>query len=392
MSLGSARGTALRSGLPDLVCLSHLRWNFVFQRPQHLMTRFALERRVFFVEEPVESEGLPRLSLRRVSEGVTVATPHLPAGIPDPEAIQRDLLDALLAEHAVARPVLWYYTPMALGYSRHVAASTVVYDCMDELSAFANAPPALLDRERELFGRAHVVFTGGHTLYEAKRGHHRNVHPFPSSVDVAFFARARNGLAEPADQAALPRPRLGFFGVVDERMDRELLAAVARSRPDWQLVVIGPVVKIPPSSLPHAPNLHWLGQRPYEALPAYVGGWDVALMPFALNEATRFISPTKTPEYLAAGRPVVSTPIRDVVRPYGERSLVRIADGPEAFVHAIEGALSGERREWRAEVDALLATTSWDATWRAMKRHVDDARTHPAHARPAAHADAEVAR
>jgi glycosyltransferase involved in cell wall biosynthesis len=389
MRLDSAPGAASRSGLPDLVCLSHLRWNFVFQRPQHLMSRFARERRVFFVEEPLEAEGPPRLALRRASGGVIVATPQLPADVADAEAIQRELLDALLAEHAVTRPVLWYYTPMALGFARHLAASVTVYDCMDELSAFANAPPALLERERELFERAHVVFTGGHTLYETKRQRHRNVHSFPSSVDVTHFARARAGLAEPADQAALRRPRLGFFGVVDERMDLGLVAAVAHARPEWQVVVIGPVVKVSAASLPRAPNLHWLGQRSYEELPAYVGGWDVALMPFALNEATRFISPTKTPEYLAAGRPVVSTPIRDVVRPYGERGLVRIAEGPDAFIEAIEEALRQERASWLPAVDHLLATMSWDATWRGMKRLVDDAHD-AARSRQPAHARAEV--
>jgi glycosyltransferase involved in cell wall biosynthesis len=386
MRLDSAPRAASSSGLPDLVCLSHLRWNFVFQRPQHLMSRFARERRVFFVEEPLVAEGLPRLVLRHAPEGVIVATPHLPAGAAAPEAIQRELLDGLLAEHGVVRPVLWVYTPMALGYARHLPVSVTVYDCMDELSAFANAPTSLLERERELFDRADVVFTGGHTLYEAKRHRHPHVFPFPSSVDVAHFARARDGLAEPADQAALPRPRLGFFGVVDERMDLALVAAVARARPDWQLVVVGPVAKISPDGLPRAPNLHWLGQRTYAELPAYVGGWDVALMPFALNASTRFISPTKTPEYLAAGRPVVSTPIRDVVRPYGERGLVRIAEGPEQFVAAIEQALRQARATWLPAADALLATTSWDATWRAMKRHVDDAHA-GAPSRPAAHAE-----
>jgi glycosyltransferase involved in cell wall biosynthesis len=385
MRLDPAPGAASWSGLPDLVCLSHLRWDFVFQRPQHLMSRFARERRVFFVEEPLVAYGLPRLVVRRAPEGVIVATPHLPAGAADPEEIQREMLDGLVAEHGVVRPVLWVYTPMALGYARHLPASVTVYDCMDELSAFANAPRSLLEREQQLFDRAHVVFTGGQTLYESKRHRHRHVFPFPSSVDVAHFARARAALPEPPDQAALPRPRLGFFGVVDERMDLALVAAVARAQPEWQVVVIGPVAKISTDDLPRAPNLHWLGHRSYEELPAYVGGWDVALMPFALNESTRFISPTKTPEYLAAGRPVVSTPIRDVVRPYGERGLVRIAEGPERFVGAIGEALREQRATWLPEVDALLATTSWDATWRAMKRHVDDAHE-PGRSRRASHA------
>jgi glycosyltransferase involved in cell wall biosynthesis len=354
---------------PDLVCLSHLRWNFVFQRPQHLMSRFARERRVFFFEEPVAAEGSPRLEVTRSREGVWVATPHLPAGLDEAAShvAQRTLLDAMLEDHELTRYALWYYTPMALPFTRHLAPAATAYDCMDELSAFKNAPPALLRREAELLLRADVVFTGGHTLYEAKRSLHPNVHPFPSSVDVAHFARARGALEEPADQRGIPGPRLGFFGVVDERMDLALVEGIARARPDWQLVVLGPVVKIAPESLPRAGNLHWLGQKRYEDLPAYVSGWDVALMPFAMNDATRFISPTKTPEYLAAGRPVVSTPIRDVVRPYGDRGLVRIAGDAGGFVHAIEESLRQDRAGWLPRVDAFLSALSWDATWRGMR-------------------------
>jgi UDP-galactopyranose mutase len=239
---------------------------------------------------------------------------------------------------------------------------------MDELSAFAGAPPALREREAALMRRADVVFTGGHSLYEAKRDLHPNIHPLPSSVDVAHFARARvpRSEGEPADQAPIPGPRLGFFGVVDERMDIDLLAAVADARPHWQIVMLGPVVKIDPANLPRRANVHWLGMKKYDELPAYLAGWDVALLPFARNASTRFISPTKTPEYLAAGKPVVSTSIRDVVRPYGEQGLVSIADTPADFVAAIESYL-GETDETRstrgARVDDMLSRTSWDRTY-----------------------------
>jgi UDP-galactopyranose mutase len=199
------------------------------------------------------------------------------------------------------------------------------------------------------------------------------VHAFPSSVDVAHFATARRPLPDPADQAAIAHPRLGFFGVVDERMDLELLAAVADARPDWQLVIVGPVVKIDPASLPRRPNLHFLGGKLYTELPTYLANWDVALMPFARNESTRFISPTKTPEYLAAGKPVVSTSIRDVVRPYGDLGLVRIADTPEDFVRACEAALTEDRATWLPRVDSHLATMSWDNTWAGMKALLDAA-------------------
>lgn len=358
----------------DLVCLSHLRWSFVFQRPQHLMSRFARERRVFFVEEPLLDAAAPRLEVARSSQGVWVATPHLPAAYGEAEAneAQRALLDALLAEHHVRRYALWYYTPMALPFSRHLSPSTIAYDCMDELSAFKDAPPALLRREAELLARADVVFTGGQSLYEAKLGRHPNVHAFPSAVELEHFARARAPHPEPEDLRGVPRPRVGFIGVVDERMDLALVEGVARARPGWQLVLIGPVAKVAPESLPRAPNLHWLGQKSYDELPAYLASWDVAMMPFARNAATRYISPTKTPEYLAAGRPVVSTSIRDVVRPYGERGLVRIADDVDGFVRAVEELLA-ERRgaTWLDRVDRFLSGRSWDATFRGMRDLLD---------------------
>jgi UDP-galactopyranose mutase len=356
----------------DLLCLSHLRWNFVFQRPQHLMTRFAAERRVFYVEEPV-FDGGPRLELSRPVPGLTLVVPHLDAGAAaDAAAQQRVLIDELVADQRIAAPVLWYYTPMALPFSRHLASRAVIYDCMDELSAFRFAPPELLLLERELLRRADVVFTGGRSLHEAKRDHHRNVHAFPSSVDVAHFAAARAPLPDPEAQRPIARPRVGWFGVIDERMDLELVDELARRRPDWQLVLVGPVVKIDPASLPRLPNVHFLGQRSYRELPAFIAGWDVAIMPFARNEATRYISPTKTPEYLAAGRPVVSTSIRDVVTPYGDLGLARIADSAEAFERAVEASLREDLTDLRARADRALARSSWDQTYADMRDIVDD--------------------
>jgi glycosyltransferase involved in cell wall biosynthesis len=373
---------------PDLVCLSHLRWDFVTQRPQHLMTRFARDRRVFFVEEPVllpDGEREPRLALHRRPEGVQVVLPHLPPGLSaeQTEVALAGLLRGLLAEHGIDHYVLWYYTPMALAWTADLAPSAVVYDCMDELSLFKGAPPELLPREQRLLEAADLVFTGGASLFEAKRDRHPEVHLFPSSIDAAHFGRARDleasGLATSgmetsglaADQTALPRPRLGFFGVLDERLDIELLAELADLRPDWQIVLVGPVVKIDPADLPRRPNLHYLGKKEYAELPAYLAGWDVALLPFAQNDSTRFISPTKTPEYLAGGRPVVSTPIRDVVRPYGELGLVEIAGGAPGFAAAVERCLAQARdrpvhERWLGRVDELLAGGSWDETQRRM--------------------------
>ena len=355
----------------DLVCLSHLRWDFVWQRPQHLMSRCAGERRVFFVEEPVES-GETRLSVERHDDGLHVVVPHIAPDV-DAVATQEGLLHELFATEAIDRYVLWYYTPAAVAFTRTLEPLAIVYDCMDELSAFEAAPPELARLEAELLGRADVVFAGGQSLYEAKRGRHPNVHVFPSSVDTDHFAAARSPRADPADQAHIPRPRLGFYGVVDERFDTELIAAVAASRPDWQFVVVGPVVKIDPETLPRRANIHYLGQKSYDELPAYLAGWDAALLPFARNEATRFISPTKTQEYLAGGKPVVSTSIRDVVRSYGDEGLVWIADEPEAFVTAAETAMVDDAVERLRHVDGFLTESSWDYTWADMRELVERA-------------------
>jgi UDP-galactopyranose mutase len=378
-SLGQSQAAPRQHENHVLICFSHLRWNFVFQRPQHLMSRFAEARRVIYWEEPeaAPADCEPALGVRVCAETkVVVVTPSLPEALTG-EARDRVLESLLHAFLAGERGpfIRWYYTPMMLPFSRDVAAACTVYDCMDELANFRFAPPQLLPLERELLAIADVVFTGGYSLYEAKKDRHPNIHPFPSSVDRAHFARARAIDREPDDQAKVSTPRLGFYGVVDERMDLELLAALADAHPDWSLMIVGPVVKIDPADLPQRANIHYLGGKSYEELPSYLGGWDVALMPFAINESTKFISPTKTPEYLAGGRPVVSTPITDVIRHYGDMAGVFIADGAEAFVKACEDALALAQGsdEWLQEVDAKLANLSWDTTYARMAGLVHEA-------------------
>ena len=356
-----------------LICFSHLRWDFVFQRPQHLMSRFAREMTVIFWEEPfeIEKRETAYLQVRQADNfpNVRVVTPHLPEGLSDErreEALKR-LLDAHVA--SCAHPlVVWYYTPMMLPFSRHLDTSAVVYDCMDELSKFRFAPECLLDLEQELIERADLVFTGGASLYEAKKDRHSNVHCFPSSVDLKHFAKARRELEQPADQAELEHPRLGFYGVIDERFDIDLLREIADMRPDWSFVMVGPVVMIGEDELPRAANIHYVGGKTYDQLPTYLSGWDVALMPFAMNESTQFISPTKTPEYLAGGKPVVSTPVRDVVRSYGHLEGVHIAHDAEGFVRCCDKALQQSRDggEWLAEADLVLSATSWETTQARM--------------------------
>ena len=357
-----------------LICFSHLRWNFVFQRPQHLMSRFARDMDVIYWEEPIEvgPRETAYLQVREAEDvaNVRIVVPHLPAGMPNDarEAALSRLLDAHAA--TIRGPLIaWYYTPMMLSFSRHLDAGALVYDCMDELSKFRFAPEGLLELEQELIGKADLVFTGGSSLYEAKKDRHDSVHLFPSSVDRAHFGKARTAVEDPADQAGLPHPRLGFFGVLDERFDIDLLDKIAQMRPDWSFVMVGPVVKIAPEELPQRPNIHYLGPKTYGELPTYLAGWDVALMPFAINESTQFISPTKTPEYLAGGKPVVSTPVKDVVRHYGQLEGVQIAGDADGFVAACETGLELAKVQggaWLAEADLLLSATSWQTTQARM--------------------------
>ena len=365
-----------------LVVFSHLRWSFVYQRPQHLMSRLARHHQVLFIEEPVHDPGPPRLDSSWQGRSLEVLTPHtpLPAQGFDPQQalVLRPLLRRALQERGIRSPMAWLYTPMALSMARALDPVLWIYDCMDELSAFKDAPPELPERERELMSLADLVLTGGPALYEAKRALHPQVHCMPSAVDVEHFQPAvqdpvATRRAEEA-QGALPRPRLGYFGVIDERMDLELLARLADARPQWQLVMVGPVVKIDPASLPRRHNIHWLGMQSYQVLPALMAGWDVCLMPFALNESTRFISPTKTLEYLAGEKPVVSTPVPDVRRLYG--AVVRIAGTAEAFIEACAEALHetpAQRRQRLTHAMDVVASYSWDGSARVVDQLLEAA-------------------
>jgi UDP-galactopyranose mutase len=358
----------------SIVVFSHLRWNFVYQRPQHLVSRLAARRPVLFIEEPeLDREGPARWERSSPHPNVTVLKPRTAIDAFGFHADQLPALEPLIAELggelADRTLVAWLYTPMALPLAEALGPEAIVYDCMDELSLFLGAPPELLSREAALLECADVMFTGGPSLYRAKRTRHRNVHCFPSSVDAAHFRQAREGMAEADDQASIPHPRLGFYGVIDERLDLPLLDAVAQARPEWQIALVGPVVKIDPASLPRRPNIHYFGQRRYEELPRYLAGWDVCLLPFARNDATRFISPTKTLEYMAAELPIVSTPIADVAEPYAD--IVYLGSTPEEFLAGCEAALtarSEERDERSTRMRRVLAGTSWDVTVAAMEK------------------------
>lgn len=362
-----------------IVAFSHLRWNFVYQRPQHLLSRLAAKRPVVFIEEPeFDAGGPPRWERSSPSSNLTVYRPRTPVAAAGFHGDQLPVVEPMMAELreelGAANLLTWLYTPMALPLALALDPDAAVYDCMDELSLFLGAPPELLSLESQLLEYADVMFTGGPSLFRAKQPRHPNVHCFPSSVDAEHFRIRERLISEAEDQAELPHPRLGFYGVIDERLDLAIVDRVAEAHPEWQMVLVGPVVKIDPASLPRRPNLHYLGQRSYEELPRYLAGWDACLLPFARNDATRFISPTKTLEYMAAELPIVSTSIRDVADLYGD--IVYLGDTPDEFLAACEQALASSAQERAARAQLMrkvLAGTSWEATASAMEQLLTEA-------------------
>ena len=362
----------------NIICFSHLRWDFVYQRPQHLLTRFAKDCKVLFFEEPVfeANEGKAYLSFSQRQGDVWVIVPHLPEGLSKSSisSILTELVDSILSNEKIETFAFWYYTPMALEFTSRYTPGLTIYDCMDELSAFKFAPEQLKNLEKKLMAKADLVFTGGQSLYEAKKTQHANIYPFPSSIEKEHFASARTHKMEPDDQICIKGPKIGFYGVIDERFDIDLIDQIAEAKPEWQIILIGPVVKIDPAILPRHANIHYLGSKTYSELPAYLSGWDVSLIPFLLNDSTRFISPTKTPEYLAAGIPVVSTAIRDVVHPYGINKLVHIGSSASDFIKVIEQELQSKKKSsWLISVDHFLADNCWDSTYSSMQNLIQNA-------------------
>lgn len=356
--------------METIIVFSHLRWNFVYQRPQHLLSRLSKHYRVLFIEEPEFTPGTASIKLSSPLPNLTVCTPCTPVDRPGFHEEQMPHVRQLVNKQC--RPyrdaIVWFYTPMALPLLDEVDAQHVVYDCMDELSAFKNPPPRMAEFERALLARADIVFTGGPSLYEAKKHRHPNVHCFPSSVDLTHFRQALDrNIAHPALQS-LARPRLGFYGVIDERFDAELVERMADAHPEWQIVLVGPVAKVDPATLPSRHNIHYMGFQSYSVLPQFLAAWDVCLMPFRLNEATRFISPTKSLEYMAAELPIVSTPIKDVVDLHGD--VVDIAGSPDDYLAACERVLNMQETEMQQKIRLMrerLAHTSWNATAEQMR-------------------------
>jgi len=371
---------------PDapIIVHSHLRWDFVWQRPQQLLSRLAMRNEVLFVEEPIycDDVGVARLALSLPTPGVHRVVPMLPASLRGEYDASitsiRELLREGMRAHGefegrFARPIQWFYTPMpAPAMIGAFDERAVIYDCMDELSKFRFAPRELVDRERYLMAQSDVVFTGGHRLWQSKSKYHANVHFFGCGVDVAHFALARSAdLQLPSEIAALEKPVIGYYGVIDERIDYELLRQLAEALPEAALVMVGPVVKVDPAELPQAHNIHWLGQRQYAELPAHVKGFDVCLMPFALNEATEYINPTKTLEYMADGKPIVSTPVSDVVHNF--TPVVTVARSAEEFVVAVRAAIESPNAELIARGLEQAKANSWESIVARMERIIRDA-------------------
>lgn len=369
--------SARSKNLPkNLLCFSHLRWDFVFQRPQHVLSCLSRNFNIYFFEEPqFISSTKAYLKLIKVQKNLSLIVPHLPNGLLKQEqiSIQKGLLDCLLNTQNLSDFIFWYYTPMALEFSEHLQPQFIVYDCMDELSAFKFAPPNIRKLEKQLFKTADLIFTGGKSLYEAKKHWHSTIYCLPSSIDKQHFNQARK--SNKFKQKNNLNLKLGYSGVIDERFNLELIRAMAAQKPNWVFEIIGPVVKIDPNELPKLPNIRYIGPIDYEELPEFLSEWDIALIPFLLNEATRFISPTKTPEYLAAGLPVISTPIRDVIHPYGINGLVQIGRQAQEFIHLAEGWMGlhpKHKKNWLQRVDVFLAQHSWEKTCTSMFERIEE--------------------
>ncbi len=362
----------------------HLCWDWVWQRPQQFLSRLSARHRILFVETvgPDPHLAAPYARFRNADgfPNITILRIQFPtwqwrdADFVDRE--RRRLVQLALESELLAgqfeNPVQWFYDPMAVkAFARQMNEIATVYDCMDELSKFKGAPPAIVERERELLALADVVFTGGRKMFESKSQFNGNCHFYGCGVDVAHFGQARSeSTAVFADIAGLKKPVLGYFGVVDERMDYELVAKLADANPNWSVVIIGPAIKVDPDQFPQRPNLHWLGGREYKDLPAYGKGFDVCLMPFAMNEHTQFINPTKSLEYMATGREIISSAVPDVISNFG--AVVKVAHSHDEFIQLCRQAV--ERPDQKAIERGLkmASENSWESIVNKLEQHVRD--------------------
>lgn len=355
----------------------------MWQRPQQLLSRLARTAPALFIEEPIflDDASSDRIEITMPHKNVVRAVPRLRAQLREDydksiervrDLVMKEIGPSGRLDGLFSNAVQWFYTPMPapamLGAFNEIG---VVYDCMDELAQFRHAPPDLIRRERLLMSNADIVFTGGYRLFTSKSAHHSNVHFFGCGVDAQHFSAARDPRTTIPADAQFGSPVAGYFGVIDERLDYHLIRALAEAYPDLSIVMVGPTAKVDPEELPRASNIHWLGQRSYEELPRYVKGFDVCLMPFALNEATEYINPTKTLEYMAAGKPIVSTAVADVVRNF--TPIVTVANTQQEFLDAVmrEAAHSDATRI--ADGIEMASQSSWESIVGKMRALISEA-------------------
>jgi len=385
-----AKGRASRNGADDsknypIIVHCHLCWDWVWQRPQQFLSRLSQRHKILFVEtigpDPQLATPVARYRTAENSPNITILRLQFPSwrwGDSDyVDSERRRIVQEFVAEGPLQgqfeNPVQWFYDPMAVpAFAGHMKERLTVYDCMDELSKFKGAPPQIIQREATLLKTAEVVFTGGRKLFESKRQHNDNCHFYGCGVDGEHFGKARSETtAVPEQLQKLKKPVLGYFGVVDERMDYELVAALADANSDWSVAIVGPVMKVDPGALPQRPNLHWLGQQTYRDLPAFCKGFDVCLMPFALNESTEFINPTKALEYMATGRMIVSTAVPDVVSNFG--TVAKVANSKEEFIELCRKAVMAPEAQTIERGLQMVGDNSWEAIVAKLEHHIEEA-------------------
>lgn len=362
----------------------HLCWDWVWQRPQQFISRLSKRHRILFVEtigpDPQLATPFARFYTPENLPNITVLRLQFPSWRWEDgdyvDRTRREMVQEFLkgpGRGQFDNPVQWFYDPMAVpAFHGQMNEILTVYDCMDELSKFKCAPPEIRTREASLLNEAEVVFTGGRKLWESKKLSNDNCHFYGCGVEVDHFARARAAETRvPEDLANIPKPVLGYFGVVDERMDYDLVAKLADANPNWSIAIVGPVMKVDPNSLPKRPNLYWLGQRQYADLPGFCKGFNVCLMPFALNESTEFINPTKALEYMASGREIISTAVPDVISNFSQ--VVKVGYSHDEFIALCRRAVEQPDTEAVERGLEMASQNTWEMIVSKLESHIEAA-------------------
>jgi glycosyltransferase involved in cell wall biosynthesis len=374
----------------DIICFAH-DWGGDPTSKTHIMRLLAKKSRVLWVNSiamrrPVASKSDARrliTKLRRAFAGCVEVEPNIfvvnPLVLPLPGSALAQRLNGVLLERSLrrtlsklsfARPILWTFLPTMNRLVGRLGERLLVYHCVDKYSEFSGVPrDAIVAMERDLVKRADLVFTSAARLLEECRPLNPHTHFITHGVDTAHFGRALDPQTPvPDDLAGIRKPVAGFFGLIADWVDLPLIRSLARERPDWSFVLIGKAAT-DLAPLQGLSNVHWLGQKPYTELPGYCRGFDVALIPFVQNELTLRVNPLKLREYLAAGLPVVSTPLPEISRYDG---LVRLATRREEFIGGIEAALAERSPELAGRRFEAMRGESWEARVADMARLIDE--------------------